>query len=96
MHALLETLILTFYHPQIFCIIARVVPIPKPGSEKDTTAGYRPISILPIASKIIERHMKEVLEEHLKKYARISPRQWGFMADRSTMSALIQVVDDCA
>ena len=35
---------------------ARVVPIPKPGSEKDTTVGYRPISILPIASKIIERH----------------------------------------
>ena len=77
---------------------ARVVPIPKPGSEKDTTAGYtyRPISILPISSKIIERHVKEVLEEHLKKHAPISPRQWGFMADRSTMSALIQVVDDWA
>ena len=75
---------------------ARVVPIPKPGSEKDIAAGYRPISILPIASKIIERHVKAVLEEHLKKHAPISPRQWGFMADRSTMSALIQVVDDWA
>ena len=37
-----------------------------------------------------------VLEEHLKKHAPISPCQWGFMVDRSTISAFIQVVDDWA
>ena len=73
-----------------------MVPIPKPGSEKDTAAGYRPIFVLPIASKVIERHVKEVLEEQLAKHAPISPRQWGFMADSSTKSTLIQVVDDWA
>ena len=50
-----------------------MVPITKPGSEKDTAARYRPISILPIASKVIERHVKEVLrlEEHLSNHAPI-------------------------
>ena len=54
---------------------ATVAPIPKPGSNKDTTSGYRPISILPVTSKVIERHMKEVLEEYLIRHAPISPCQ---------------------
>ena len=31
---------------------------------------------------------------HLANHAPISSRQWGFMTDRSTISALIKVVDD--
>ena len=46
-----------------------------------------------MATSLININVKEVLEKHLKKHAPISPRQWGFMADCSTMSALIQVVD---
>ena len=38
--------------------------------------------------------MKEVVEEHLANHAPISPQQWGFMSDRSTISALIKVIDD--
>ena len=34
------------------------------------------------------------MEEHLTNHAPISPRQWGFMTDRSTTSALIKVIDD--
>ena len=68
--------------------MARVVPIPKPvaDSGKDTTAGYRPTSILPVISKVIEKHVKEVMVEHLANHAPILPRQWGFMSDRSTIS----------
>jgi len=40
--------------------------------------------------------MKAKLEEHLQTYAPISQQQWGFMSSRSSISALIQVVDNWA
>ena len=50
--------------------------------------------MLPIVSKLIERHIKNIVEEFLRSNAPISSRQWGFMSNRSTVSALIKVVDD--
>ena len=38
--------------------------------------------------------MKAVLETYLQTNAPISEKQWGFMCGRSTVSALIRVVDD--
>ena len=52
------------------------------------------VSVLPVVSKLIERHVKAVLETYLQMNAPISEKQWGFMCGRSTMSALIRVVDD--
>ena len=69
---------------------ARIVPVPK-GTNKTLPSGYRPISILPVVSKIIERH---IIVEHLEHSAPISPKQWGFISFKSTISALIKVVDD--
>ncbi len=73
-----------------------MVPVPKGGNAK-LLSNYRPISILPSASKLlysyIEKHVKSILEEHLIQHCPISTRQWGFMRARSTVSAL-QVVDD--
>ena len=45
-------------------------------------------------TKVIEKHVKKIILDHLTNYAPISPRQWGFMETRSTISALIKVVDD--
>ena len=72
----------------------RIVPVPKNPKDKNQPSGYRPISILPIVSKVIERHVKVLIEDHLERNAPISPRQWGFVSSRSTVSALIRVVDD--
>jgi hypothetical protein len=72
---------------------ARIVPVPK-GTNKTSPSGYRSISILPVVSKIIERHVKAIIVEHLEHSAPISPKQWGFMSSKSTISALIKVVDD--
>ena len=74
--------------------VARVAPVPKPGKNKNSTSGYRPISVLPVATKVIEKHVKKIIMDHLANHAPISSRQWGFMTDRSTISALIKVVDD--
>ena len=72
---------------------ARVVPIPK-GVDPTLVNNYRPISILPTVSKILEKHVKTLLEVHLRLHTPISPRLWGFMSTRSTVSALIQVIED--
>ena len=55
---------------------------------------YRPISILPIVSKVLERHAKEIIDNHLAESSPISNNQWGFMHHRSSTSALISVIHD--
>ena len=73
--------------------LGRITPIPK-GTNNSLPSGYRPISVLPVASKLIERHVKVIVENFLQLHAPISSRQWGFMSNRSTVSALIRVMDD--
>ena len=48
--------------------LARVVQVPK-GSNRNSLAVYRPISILPVVTKIIERHVKDIIYilDHLSK-----------------------------
>ena len=64
------------------------------GGDQTLTSDYRPILILPVVSKIIEQHVKSLLETHLQNYAPISPHQWGFISSRSSISALLRVIDD--
>jgi len=64
---------------------AVVAPIPKEdGSSKPS--DYRPISLLPIVSKIAESHIYEMLVEFIEP--RLSDVQFGFRKGRSTVDAL--------
>ena len=74
--------------------IARIVPIPK-ADEMSSPMNYRPISILPIVSKVLERHISSIIMDHLEQVAPISPNQWGFMPGRSTTSALLSITNNC-
>ena len=76
--------------------VARIVPIPKTDSPSVSASDYRPISILPVVSKVLEHHVKEFIEEHVAENAPISKHQWprGFMHHRSSTSALISVIHD--
>ena len=73
---------------------ARVVPIPKSG-DRENPANYRPISILPVISKILERHFLSVMTTHLNTNSPLSSQQWGFTAGKSTTAALISFSHDC-
>ena len=53
-----------------------VVPIPK-SSEQASPSGYRPISLLSILSKTLERHMHWVISAHLTENRILSDAQWG-------------------
>ena len=74
--------------------LARVVPIPKPGA-KSNPANYRPISLLPIVSKVLERHVSNIMKNHLTDHSPLSAQQWGFTAKKSTTSALLSFTHNC-
>ena len=70
-----------------------IVPIPK-SSTMGSPSCYRPISLLPIVSKILERHICDILLDHLQSLNFISSNQWGFQEGRSTITAIIKCTDD--
>ena len=67
---------------------ANIVPIHKSGSRTDIRK-YRPISILPMYSKIFEKCMYTRLVSYLKNYDLISPFQFGFQAGKNTSDAAL-------
>ena len=71
---------------------AKVNPIFKTG-DKDNVNNYRPMSILPTLSKIIEKWIATKLMSYLDKYALLHKNQSGFRKNHSTESALILMTD---
>ena len=73
---------------------ARIVPIPKKG-DLSLPENYRPISILSLLSKLLERHVYQTISNHLLIHYPISDRQWGFSHGKSTTTALLSFSHDC-
>ena len=73
--------------------ISAVNPIPK-SKEKDKASNYRPISLLNILSKLMERHVYKLLLKHLDNVAPLAAQQWGFRPGRSTVSALLDATNE--
>ena len=71
-------------------MLARVTCIYKSDDPK-CVANYRPISILPILSKILEKIVYARVMSHLNNCGYISASQYGFRAKCSTESALQDV-----
>ena len=55
----------------IFWKLSHIVPIPK-SNVHTNPSNYRPISLLSILNKVLERHVHKVLTEHLSQYMVIS------------------------
>jgi hypothetical protein len=65
---------------------AIVVPVPKvPSSQK--ASDYRPISLLPLMSKLVESHINQMLMSQINH--KISNAQFGFRQGRSTVDAIL-------
>ena len=69
---------------------AFVLPLHKGGSKLLVT-NYRPISILPILSKILEKLMQARLVKFLDSNKIIYEHQFGFQKNRSTSLAILDV-----
>lgn len=68
--------------------LARVTVTYK-GGDKNKMSNYRPISILPVFSKGLEKIINVRINSFTEKYNLISDCQYGFRASRSTESALL-------
>jgi retron-type reverse transcriptase len=68
---------------------ARVIPLYKKGSV-NLPENYRPISILPIFSKILERAANTQLLTYLESNQLLSSHQYGFRKDTSTTDTVIE------
>ena len=78
--------------PSLFNL-ARVVPIHKKGPTLDYT-NYMPISVLPITSLILERHVNLHLKAYLELNSLFYFRQSGFREYHSCQTALMKIIDD--
>ena len=73
--------------------IARVTPVFKAGNENEV-GNYRPISILPCFSKILERIMYNRLFKYLTTNEILYKKQFGFQEGHSTKHAIMQLIDN--
>lgn len=69
-----------------------ITPVFKKG-DKALMNNYRPISILPFFSKVIEKIVEKRLSSYLNKFNLLTPRQFGFRPGLSTNLALIALTD---
>ena len=79
----------TGYCPKILKF-AKVIPIFKANSPLEVT-NYRPISLLPIFNKVIEKLMYTRLNNFLEKNKVIFKHQFGFQKNKSTTLAILDV-----
>jgi hypothetical protein len=77
------TLSLTTGHVPSDLKIAKITPIFKSGDCLDLN-NYRPISLLSIFSKILEKIVCNRLTDHLETHSLLSNRQFGFRKNHST------------
>ena len=70
--------------------VARVLPLYKSGHRNIPSGNYRPISILPVISKIpVERLLYDQLYDYLTKNEILSDNQFGFRKFHSTATSLL-------
>lgn len=73
--------------------VTRVLPVFKKG-KKDDLGNYRPISLVPVFSKIIEIIISKQLLLYLERNSLLSESQFGFRKGLSTTHALIKLTEE--
>ena len=72
--------------------MAKVIPLYESGDSANPS-NYRPISIVSVLSKPLEKHINKHLLMHLDKYNLLHPNQSGFRKKHSCQTALTSLVD---
>lgn len=71
---------------------ARVIPLFKKGKTEDLD-NYRPISILPTVSKLLEKDVQRKVGDYLREHNILTPFQCGFRKHHSTEFAALSLAD---
>ena len=88
---IINTSIVTYTFPDSWKL-PHVIPLFK-GGDEDDISNYRPISLLPVLSKILERIIADQLMIYLESNKLLSNTQHGFRPKLSTETALLKVSD---
>jgi hypothetical protein len=72
--------------------LAKVIPLHKSGDTKSIN-NYRPVSVLPVLSKILERLMYSRLINFINKHNILYKFQFGFREKHSTNMAIVTLID---
>ena len=72
---------------------AKVIPVFKSG-DKNVFTNYRPISLLPQFSKIIERMFNNRIVSFIEKMQIFHNSQYGFRSNHSTLMALTEYIEN--
>ena len=72
--------------------VAKVIPLPK-DKDKSNPDNFRPISLLPLLSKPLERHIQKHLYNYLNENSLLHMNQSGFRPKHSCQTSLISLCD---
>jgi hypothetical protein len=73
---------------------AKIIPIIKPGKEDSYgVSKYRPIRLLNIGGKILEKALINIINDHVYTNDYINKNQYGFTPQLSTIDAVMAVKD---
>ena len=72
---------------------AKITPLPKPG-DSTLVSNYRPISLLPLMSKLIEKVVHSRIYMHLEENDILDKRQGGFRPGHSTVTTCSYFIND--
>ena len=73
--------------------VAKVVPLYKGKGSKFDTKNYRPVAILPILSKVLERAMFKQVLSYMDGNKLFNPSHHAYRSFHSTTTAMIQMYD---
>jgi hypothetical protein len=74
--------------------VTKVIPVFKKG-ERNSASNYRPISIVPTLSKVLEKLISLQIVEYLDANQLLSKSQFGFRKNHSTVDAVMSFVQSC-
>ena len=72
---------------------ANIIPLPKDGNKKDVN-NLRPISLLPLPGKILEKIIQRKLSNYLEAFELLDPKQGGFRQKHSTIDTTVNFTED--
>lgn len=73
--------------------LAKVTPIFKKGGSETCVNDYRPVSLLSIFSKILEKHVCKNLKSYLIHHNILDKHQFGFQNNHSTIHPMIKLLN---
>jgi len=80
------------YVPKIWKV-AEVIMIPKAGKPSHKVSSYRPISLLPVISKLYEKLLLKRLKPLIESKQLIPSHQFGFRKSHSTIDQVHRITD---